>query len=238
MPPFIQRDKPSREVSPAPSRPTSSPAPSSNAISGHTTAVGTSTGSMASTHSTLLGPAHAAAVQPLNLRPLVPMPSKNQAFESAVKVILRKHDNLSGDDKAAFQSALDVDVMEELRKAQHGTSRISGSLTRVQKMMDCINQFMGPLAIFIQHSPEISSLVVGGLSCILMVCILQSPLFSFSITTYINKFWLEQLGLRYVEFFESLTNMMDRIGGHLSYVSEYASAAFQNSDKIQEVRTN
>ena len=30
--------------------------------------------------------------------------------------------------------------------------------------------------------------------------------------------------------------MMDRIGGHLSYLSEYAGAAFQDSNKIQEVR--
>ena len=51
------------------------------------------------------------------------------------------------------------------------------------------------------------------------------------------SFLYEQLGLGYIEFFESLTEMMDRIGGHLSYLSKYASAAFQDSDEIQEVRT-
>ena len=30
--------------------------------------------------------------------------------------------------------------------------------------------------------------------------------------------------------------MMERIGGHLSYLSECSSAAFQDSEKIQEVR--
>lgn len=235
VPPPIRRDKSSRETSPAPSRPTSSTAPSNNPMSGHPIPVGTGTGSMASPHTTLPGPAHAAATQPLNIKPLAPVPPKNQAFENAIKVILQKHANLSDGDKQAFQSASYLDVMAELRRAQQGTSDISGSLTRVQKVLDCINRFMGPLATFIQHSPEISSLVVGGLSCILIVRIPQHT--SISITTYVNKFPLEQLGIGYIGFFEKLTKMMDRIGCHLSYISEYASATFQDSDKIQEVRT-
>lgn len=39
-----------------------------------------------------------------------------------------------------------------------------------------------------------------------------------------------------MEFFESLTDMMERIGEHLSYLSEYATDAFQKSAKIQQVR--
>lgn len=39
-----------------------------------------------------------------------------------------------------------------------------------------------------------------------------------------------------MDFLESLTDMMERIGGHLSYLSECSSAAFQDSEKIQEVR--
>ena len=157
VPPFIRRDKSSREASPAPSRLAPSPAPSGSATS--------------DIHSTLPGPA--AETPPLNLKPLAPVQPKNQAFENAVAVIVQKHGDLSDDDKEAFQSASYSDVMVELRNAHHGTSDISDSLTRVQKVLNCINRFMGPLATFIQHSPEITSLVVGGLSCILLVRIFQ-----------------------------------------------------------------
>lgn len=109
--------------------------------------------------------------------PLMPAPQKNKAFQRAVAMVLQKHSELSDDDKAAFQSASDVDVMEELKKTQHGTAGISKSLIRVQKVLECMNRFMGPLVIFIQHSPQISSLVVGGLKCILMVGIFRSLLF-------------------------------------------------------------
>lgn len=53
----------------------------------------------------------------------------------------------------------------------------------------------------------------------------------------VKKFLLQQLGLGYIEFFESLTSMIDRFVGHLSYLSDYAGTAFQNSEKIQEVST-
>lgn len=38
-----------------------------------------------------------------------------------------------------------------------------------------------------------------------------------------------------MEFFESLTDMMERIGDHLSYLSDYATDAFQKSEKVQHV---
>ena len=134
------------------------------------TAVDPRTKKITAIHSTLPGTAHASGTKPFNLPP--PVLSRNRAFDRAVEVVQQKHFNLSDDDRAAFQSASDVDVMEELRRAQHGASRISDSLTRAQKVLESVNRLMGPLAIFIQHSPEISSLVVGGLKCILMVCII------------------------------------------------------------------
>ena len=39
----------------------------------------------------------------------------------------------------------------------------------------------------------------------------------------------------YIGFFESLIEMMERIGGHLSYLSQYSNTTFQNSESIQEV---
>ena len=46
-----------------------------------------------------------------------------------------------------------------------------------------------------------------------------------------------QLTLGYIEFFESLTDMMKRLGSHLTYLAKYAtSVAFQNSEEVQQVR--
>ena len=45
-----------------------------------------------------------------------------------------------------------------------------------------------------------------------------------------------QLVLGYIEFFERLTGMMESIGTHLSYLSEYSKPIFQESEKLQEVR--
>ena len=38
-----------------------------------------------------------------------------------------------------------------------------------------------------------------------------------------------------MDFFERLTGMMERIGAHLTYLSEYSKPAFQESQKLQEV---
>ena len=39
-----------------------------------------------------------------------------------------------------------------------------------------------------------------------------------------------------IEFFERLTYMVERIGEHLSYISEYNQAPFQDSEVVQNVR--
>ena len=76
-----------------------------------------------------------------------------------VKAIQEYIDNLSDDDKVAFLSATDF--------MQQGISHISSShIFRVEKAQKGVEQF---LLSFVQHSPEIPSLVVGGLNCILTV---------------------------------------------------------------------
>ena len=119
--------------------------------------------------STLAGPAYATRHQSLN-----PQSSptstlvKNDSFQKAIQEYIH---NLSDDDKVAFQSA--TDVMEELGKLQQGGLRIPTShstwIQKVQKVLQCMKQFLGSVAICVQHSPQISSLVVGGLHCILTV---------------------------------------------------------------------
>ena len=100
--------------------------------------------------------------------PAIAVPLKNVAFQKAIQECL---DNLSDDDKEAFRSA--TDVIEKLGELQQGKSRISSSHTtrtqKVQKVLQCLKQFLVSVAIGIQHHPEVSSLVVGGLNCILTV---------------------------------------------------------------------
>lgn len=78
-------------------------------------------------------------------------------------------DGLSDDDKEAFKSSSDImDKLEEMQ--QDKTPRISSSLTlRVKNVLQCVKHFMGSITIFIQADPAISSLVIGGVNCILMV---------------------------------------------------------------------
>ena len=113
-------------------------------------------------------PMPAAGAQSANLQlPTPPVPAKtNEALQKAIQEYVNK---LSDDDKAAFQSA--PNIIDRLQEMQcNGKFLTSSSLTtRVEKVLQCVKNFMGSLRTFIQHSPEISSLVVGGVSCILTV---------------------------------------------------------------------
>ena len=140
----------SRGATPTPSRPTSS-----HASVGH----GPST-----------GPMHAAGAQSGNLQLLTPPApaTKDTALQKAIQEYVN---TLSGEDKTAFRSA--SDIIEHLQKMQcNQKTLISSSLTsRVEKVLQCVKNFMGSISGFLQSNPEISSLVVGGLNCILTVCI-------------------------------------------------------------------
>lgn len=144
------RPKSQRGPSPPPSQPSSSPSPTGAQLAG-----GNTTANFDST-----------STQYLNPRPPAPVPAKSEAFEIALQ---KSVDNLSDDDKIAFRSP--SDIMERLLAMQREqNSRISSSLLpRVQNVLQCVKYFMGSTVIFIQHSPEISSLVIGGLNCILTV---------------------------------------------------------------------
>lgn len=130
------------------------------------------------------GPVHATGNQPANSQPPVtPVPVKNQAFRKAIEEYI---DHLSDDDKLAFQSATDVlEKMEELQKRKSSISTSHATCKeRVQKVLQSVKQFLASITICIQHHPEISSLVVGGVHCILGV----SPFFiSFLILCIISN---------------------------------------------------
>lgn len=125
-------------------------------------------------------PTHAAGTQPTSFQfpaPLV-QPKQDEVLQKAIQEYVKQ---LSDDDKAAFQSA--PDILEHLQEMQrNGKSLISSSLTaRVEKVLQCVKHFMSSLGLFIQHSPQVSSLVVGGVNCILTVSTSSAYLLAFTI---------------------------------------------------------
>ena len=98
---------------------------------------------------------------------LLPTPSVPAKSDEILQKAIQER--LSDDDMTAFQSA--PEIMERLREMQgNGKSLISSSLTtRVGNVLQCVKSFMGSLAVFVQQHPELSSLVVGGVNCVLTV---------------------------------------------------------------------
>ena len=106
-------------------------------------------------------PMHAAGVHPPGIQSptLQVLPMEHKTFQNLI------HNTLSDDDKAAFLSA--PNIMERLQEMQ---GSVSSALTaRVEKVLQCVKNFMNSLARCIPLGPEILSLAVGGVNCILTV---------------------------------------------------------------------
>lgn len=98
--------------------------------------------------------------KPLNYKS--PEPSVHVKSEAIQKYI---GDLLGDDDKTAFKVA--TDVMDRLREQQW--DKLRGSRSHIIHMRQCVDQFLGSIAICIQYDPQLSSLLEGGLNCILTV---------------------------------------------------------------------
>ena len=108
------------------------------------------------------GPMHAGGTHSVNLK--WPTTSKREkGFQQAIQECLQK---LPEDDKAAFQSAPNIiDRLHEMQRS--GKPLVSSSLTsRVEKVLQCVENFMNSLGILTQDS----LLVVGGVNCVFTVC--------------------------------------------------------------------
>ena len=112
-------------------------------------------------------PVHAFGPNPVNPQPPPPLVPAT-AFEKAIQKYVEE---LSDGDKAAFRDAPDVIV--RLQEMQDNDKPLisNRSTARVEKVLQCVKHFMDSLAIFIQQSPETSSLVVGGVKCVLTVSV-------------------------------------------------------------------
>ncbi|TGZ77426.1 hypothetical protein EX30DRAFT_366680 [Ascodesmis nigricans] len=132
----------------------------------------------------------------------------NQAFLQAIK---RYELRLSEDERADFSSPIDVLMKVRAIDETHNEKSVSRRFAaRIEKVLKGLNSYMDIVQTMVQHSPEISSLVVGGVMFIL------------------------NLGIQFVAFFDKLTRMTETIEHHLSYLSVYAAQVFQKSEAVQE----
>ena len=91
-----------------------------------------------------------------------------KSYQSQLQKAIQEYVNqLSDDDKAAFLCA--PNIMELIQNSQSGREFHISLTTRVEEVLQCVRAFMSCLGILIPLSPEISSLAVGGINCILAV---------------------------------------------------------------------
>lgn len=125
-------------------------------------------------HTNLLTPSTLHHGQSRAATPTLSRPTSSHALARPMDETLQKvlqeyvEQNLTDDEKEAFKSS--SDIIEHLQEMQSNSkSLVSSSITdRVSKVLQCVKGFMGLLSAFIQQGP-ISSLVVGGVNCILTV---------------------------------------------------------------------
>ncbi|KAL0631967.1 hypothetical protein Q9L58_009170 [Maublancomyces gigas] len=139
----------------------------------------------------------------------------NPAFQQAVANLIK---DLSPAEQQAFNRGNDLSIeslMSQINlfdETHHQTSRSRRCADRIQQFLTALQGYMKGLAPFLQQVEPISSLIIGGANVII------------------------DLGLRFAEFFEKLTDMMSILGGHLVYLSKYATG-FMESREVQQALT-
>ena len=127
------------------------------------------------------------------------------------KALTKTLEKLPEAEKAAFaQASRTIDERTLLSRvktydaAHKGNSSFRPYAERLSKFLDLLNRFMGGVAIGIQASPEISSLVVGSVRIVI------------------------DLALRFTMYFSKLTDMICTFEDYLGPLAEYAKAADVN----------
>lgn len=109
-------------------------------------------------------------------------------------------------------------------------SRSRRCAERVQLFLTALQGYLKGLAPLLQQVEPISSLIIGGASLVIDV---SNTCFVLLLLDYFLTH--SQLGLRFAEFFEKLTDMMYMLSKHLGYLSKYATG-FMESLEVQQVR--
>ena len=144
------------------------------------TAESASTG-ITSADGTLLSPTKEIGAKSLNLQSLTKVPAQTLAIVQTIKDYV---DSFSHNDREPFRFAPDiVEKLWELQRSQSRICSIPGALTtRAQKVIRCMKSFVVSITSVIQPLPEICSLAVGGVNCVLTV---SARTFSLLYRTYL-----------------------------------------------------
>ncbi|KAF2135412.1 uncharacterized protein K452DRAFT_22926 [Aplosporella prunicola CBS 121167] len=125
----------------------------------------------------------------------------------------RKHiDKLREDEKDAFLEArkhiAETSLLSDIKtldEAHEQTSNFRGRTGPIQKFFALLDRFLGGVSIGTGCSPEISSIVVGGIRLII------------------------DLAKNFLSFFDRLSEMLCRFGDFLDPLAEYAKSAKENA---------
>lgn len=152
-----------------------------------------------------LSPPPASSVQDSQVSAPVTSTSRNPALELAIQ---RHLDKIPAAEKAVFRDASkainDANLLSRVRaydEAHIESSSFRPQAERLSKFLKFLNRFMGGVAIGIQASPEISSLVVGAVRIII------------------------DLAMDFVTFYGRLTDMLCQFEGYLASLEEYSKAS-------------
>ncbi|KAF2994958.1 hypothetical protein E8E13_002790 [Curvularia kusanoi] len=134
--------------------------------------------------------------------------TKTSKYSVLDKAFTKASEKVPETEKVAFvQASKTIDEKNLLTRvraydaAHKDTSSFRPHADRLSKFLDLLNRFMGGVAIGIQASPEISSLVVGSVRIVI------------------------DLALRFSLYFVKLTNMICEFEEYLSLLEQYAKAA-------------
>jgi hypothetical protein len=134
-----------------------------------------------------------------------PTAPQNLVLNEALEVYLKK---LPNKEKVAFTKAYDtkdeqtlLSDVQQYDEVHKDSSSFRPQAERLSKILGLLNSFMGGVAIGIQASPEISSLVVGAVRIVI------------------------DLALKFTTFFSRLTDMVCTFEDYLGPLAEYAKSA-------------
>ncbi|KAI5839132.1 hypothetical protein DFP73DRAFT_502190, partial [Morchella snyderi] len=136
------------------------------------------------------------------IAPSSPVDETTSIFQEAIE---RYKQKVAIDHKQYLLGGMDVSVAQLIESVgryntQHNERSSSRrGLARIQGFLRVVDGYLKSLGVMIQHSPEISSLVVGGLRLFV------------------------DIGIRYIGFFDKLSETLVKMERSLSYLSEYAT---------------
>lgn len=163
-----------------------------------------------------------ASASSYTMTPAIPIPeiNDNAGNEIFAETLDRNKDGLSPSLRNAFMNASPEGINNLLDSfnQQHGQK----SLTRkyaahsvVKDFLDVAGGFLKILGMFVQYCPDITPLILGGLTTFVQVGLDILPVRPI-LTSYV------QIGTRYADFFEMMSDAVEKLRDELKFLSLYA----------------